>query len=411
MIGSGIFLLPASLAAYGGISIIGWIVSALGGLALAKVFSELGKWFPQTGGPYTFAKQGFGDFPAFLVAWGYWISICCTNAAIVVTMLSYLSIFLPELKSDPSTAAITGLTTIWLLTDINSKGVKAAGWVQLITTILKLVPLVLIAIVGCFFIEIEHFKPFNISGESDFAAITATATLTLFAFLGIESATIPADNIENPTETIPKATFIGTWVAIFVYILGSVAVMGIIPPETLANSSAPFADAAVVIWGESARNWVALGIVISTFGALNGWIMMQGQIPLAAAKDNLFPALFGKVNDNNMPYAGLIFSSILISGLVLMNYHKSLIKAFEFMILLATLTCLVPYLFSTATHLLFSLRSGKKMAWLWGTVAFLFSMWAVAGSGEEIVFWGFLVLMAGIPLYVWIKRDSVGSEH
>lgn len=406
MIGSGIFLLPASLAAYGGISIIGWIVSALGGLALAKVFSELSKWFPKTGGPYTFAKQGFGDFPAFLVAWGYWISICCTNAAITVTMLSYLSIFFPPLNTSPFAASATGLAAIWLLTYINSRGAKEAGWVQLITTILKLVPLILVAIVGCFFIEIEHFKPFNLSGESDFAAITATATLTLFAFLGIESATIPADNIENPEETIPKATVIGTWVAIIVYILGSVAVMGIIPPETLANSSAPFADAAVVIWGESARNWVALGIFISTFGALNGWIMMQGQIPLAAAKDKLFPALFGKVNANNMPYAGLIFSSILISGLMLMNYSKSLIKAFEFMILLATLTCLVPYLFSTATHLLFSLRSGKKLAWLWGSIAFLFSMWAVAGSGEEIVFWGFLVLMAGIPFYVWIKRNE-----
>ena len=347
MIGSGIFLLPASLAAYGGISIIGWIVSALGGLVLAKVFSDLGKRFPKTGGPYTFAKQGFGDFPAFLVAWGYWISICCTNAAIVVTMLGYLSVFFPVLNTSPAAASLTGLAAIWLLTYINSRGVKAAGWVQLITTILKLVPLVLVAIVGCFFIEMDHFQPFNLSGDSDFSAITATATLTLFAFLGIESATIPADNIENPTETIPKATMIGTWVAIFVYILGSIAVMGIIPPETLANSGAPFADAAVVIWGESAKKWVALGIVISTFGALNGWIMMQGQIPLAAARDKLFPAFFGKVNENNMPYAGLIFSSLLISGLMVMNYNKSLLKAFEFTILLATLTCLVPYLFST----------------------------------------------------------------
>ncbi|MEM1124216.1 MAG: amino acid permease [Bacteroidota bacterium] len=404
MIGSGIFLLPTSLATYGGISIVGWLVSALGGLTLAKVFSELGKRFPQTGGPYTFAKQGFGDFPAFLVAWGYWISICCTNAAITVTMLSYLSIFFPILTTSPPTAAIVGLLTIWLLTFINTKGVKAAGWVQLITTILKLVPLVLIAIVGCFMVETTHFQPFNLSGESNFSAITATATLTLFAYLGIESATIPADNIENPTKTIPKATILGTWVTTLVYILGSVAVMGLIPPEQLATSKAPFADAAVVIWGASARNLVALGIVISTFGALNGWIMMQGQIPLAAAKDQLFPSFFGRINKNNMPYAGLTFSSALISGLMLMNYSKSLIQAFEFMILLATLTCLVPYLFSTATHLLFALRSGKKMTWIWGSTAFLFSMWAVAGSGEEIVFWGFLVLIAGIPFYVWIKR-------
>ncbi len=404
MIGSGIFLLPASLASFGGISIVGWVVSACGGLVLAKVFAELGRRFPKTGGPYTFAKEGFGDFPAFLVAWGYWVSICCTNAAITVTMLSYLSIFFPILNESPIIAIGVGLTTIWLLTYINTKGVKEAAWVQLITTILKLVPLFLIAIVGMFFLELDHFTPFNISGQSSLGAITATATLTLFAFLGIESATIPADSIKDPSTTIPKATMIGTWVAIFVYILGSIAVMGLVPPEALAQSEAPFADAAVVVWGPASKNWVALGIVISTFGALNGWIMMQGQIPFAAARDQLFPSLFGKSNENDVPGSGLVFSSVLISGLMIMNYSKSLIQAFEFMILLATLTCLVPYLFSTATHMMFSLSEGKRWSWIVGAVAFVFSMWAIIGSGEEIVFWGFLALMSGIPIYVWVKK-------
>jgi len=297
-----------------------------------------------------------------------------------------------------------GLFTIWTLTFINTRGIKAAGWVQLITTILKLVPLILIAIVGMFYIEIGHFFPVNLSIENNFNAVTATVTLTLFAFLGIESATIPADNIENPKVTIPKATITGTWIAIFVYILGSIAVMGIIPPETLVNSTAPFADAAVAIWGPEARKWVALGIVISTFGALNGWIMMQGQIPLAAAKDKLFPTLFSKANKQGMPINGLVFSSLIISGIMMMNYSKSLIKAFEFMILLATLTCLVPYLFSSGTHILLALRSGKRWSWIIGSIAFAFSMWAIVGSGQEIVFWGFLVLMGGIPFYVWMKK-------
>ena len=404
MIGSGIFLLPASLASYGGISIIGWIVSALGGLALAKVFSALGRQLPQIGGPYAFTRHGFGDFPAFLVAWGYWISICCTNAAIAVTMLSYLSVFFSVLNNSPIIAALTGLSTTWLLTYINSRGVREASWVQLITTVLKLVPLILVAIAGAFFIETAHFQPFNLSGKSNFLAITETATLTLFAFLGIESATIPADNIKQADQTIPKATLWGTWIAIGVYILGSIAVLGIIPAEVLQDSQAPFADAAAVIWGEPARKWVALGTIISTFGALNGWIIMQGQIPLAAAKDQLFPPLFGRLNRRNTPAAGIVFSSILISILMLMNYTKGFIKAFEFMILLATLTCLVPYLFSSATHILLALRASKKWTWLWGGLAFLFSMWAVVGSGEEIVFWGFLALMSGIPFYVWLKR-------
>lgn len=253
MIGSGIFLLPSALAKYGGISIVGWIVSAIGGLVLAKVFSELGKQFPKTGGPYTFAKEGFGDFSAFLVAWGYWIAICCTNAAIIITMLSYLSVFFPVINSSPLVSISIGLLVLWFLTYVNSKGVKEAAWIQLVTTILKLVPLFLVAIVGLFFVEIEHFYPFNLSGKSNFEAITITTTLTLFAFLGIESATIPADNIKRPEITIPKATKIGTWIAIIVYVLGSIAVMGLISPETLAVSKAPFADAAALIWGESAR--------------------------------------------------------------------------------------------------------------------------------------------------------------
>ena len=404
MIGSGIFLLPASLAAYGGISIIGWVISAIGGLVLAKVFSELGKRYPKSGGPYTFAKEGFGDFPGFLVAWGYWIAIICTNAAIVVTMVSYLSIFFPSLNTSPTASIVTGLVVLWFLTYINGQGIKEAGWVQLITTVLKLTPLLLIGIVGLFFLEPAHFTPLNLSGESDFMAITATTTLTLFAFLGIESATIPADNIKNPTQNVPKATMIGTWVAIFVYIIGSIAVMGLLEPELLEISEAPFADAAAKIWGEPSKKWVALGIIISTFGALNGWIMMQGQIPLAAAKDRLFPKVFGKLNRREIPFSGLLLSSILVSVLMLMNYSKSLIKAFEFMILLSTLTCLVPYLFAAGTHALDALKLKKQWGWLWSTGAFGFSLWAIIGSGETVVFWGFLLLMAGIPFYVWLKR-------
>jgi APA family basic amino acid/polyamine antiporter len=408
MIGSGIFLLPASLAAYGGISIFGWIISALGAIVIAKVFSELSKKIPKAGGPYAYTRWGFGDFVGFLVAWGYWISICCTNAAITVAMLSYLTVFFPFLSTSPLVAVSLGLAIIWLLTWVNNRGVKNAAWVQLVTTILKITPLIIVAIVGVFFIQTDHFQPFNLSTESDFSAILATATLTLFAFLGIESATIPSENIENPNTTIPKATMWGTWIAIGVYILGSIAVMGIIPPETLAQSDAPFADAAAVIWGPSARYWVAAGAVISTFGALNGWILMQGQVPLAAAKDGLFPMIFGKLNKWGSPARGIILSSVIISILMGMNYAKGLVKAFEFMILLSTLTVLVPYLFSSATHLLMALneKHQKKGSWILGSLAFIFSMLAVVGSGQEVVFWGFLLLMAGIPFYVFIKKES-----
>ena len=403
MIGSGIFLLPASLAYYGGISIIGWIVSAIGALLLAKVFATLSVKYPQSGGPYIYAKAGFGDFAGFLVAWGYWISICATNAAITVAMLSYLTVFFPILASSSILSILLGLSTIWGLTWVNIQGIKKAATLQLVTTIMKVVPLILIAIVGLFYIDFNHLTPFNVSGKSNLQAITETATLTLFAFLGLECATIPAENVKDANKTVSTATMLGTSIAIAVYVLGSMVVMGVISPADLQQSEAPFADAASLMWGEGARYIVAAGAVVSTFGALNGWLLMQGQIPVAAARDKMFHSAFGRTNSKGSPAIGIIISSIIVSIIMMLNFSKGFVKAFEFMILLSTLTVLVPYLFASATHILTFYEKGKIMSWLLGSFAFLFSIWAVIGSGAEVVFWGFILLMSGLPIYVWIK--------
>ena len=276
MIGSGVFLLPSTLAAYGGISILGWLFSTIGAFILAILFSYLSKAMPSVGGPYAYTREGLGEFAAFLVAWGYWVSTWCGNAAITVAFVSYLSVFFPILGTDTLAAVLTGLGAIWLLTWVNSRGVTTAGKVQLITTIMKLCPLILIAVLGIFYVDWQFFMPFNRSSESNIGAIISTATLTLWAYLGMESATVPAGNVENPEKTIPRATVLGTAIAAFVYIFGTIAVMGLIPVDSLKTSSAPFADAAAKMWGESARLWVAFGAIVSTFGALNGWILMQG---------------------------------------------------------------------------------------------------------------------------------------
>ena len=409
MIGSGIFLLPASLAAYGGISLVGWIVSSLGALLLAKVFASLSGIIPKTGGPFTYTQAGMGDFAGFLVAWGYWISILCTNAAITVAMLGYLGVFFPVLNGSPFVSITVGVSIIWLLTWVNNRGVHSAGYVQLITTILKVIPLLLVTIAGLLYFNLEHFTPFNLSGQSNLEAIVQTTTLTLFAFLGVECATIPAEHIHNSKTTIPRATWWGTILSIHIYVLGSISIMGLIPPETLQHSTAPFADEAELIWGKPGRYLIATGAVISTFGALNGWILMQGQIPMAAARDNMFPKLFSKVNSKQSPSTGIILSSILVSILLMTNYTKGLNKAFEFMILLSTLTVLVPYLFSSASYMILSRQDrGSKKNWvrLIGMGAFFFSLFAVIGSGKEVVFWGFIMLMLGVPFYVFLKTKS-----
>ena len=410
MIGSGVFLLPASLAAFGGIGLLGWLGSSAGAIALALLFSNLSKIIPNAlGGPYAYTRSGLGDFAAFLVAWGYWISIWCTNAAIAVTFVSYSTVFFPILATNSLLSVGTGLGAVWLLTWVNTLGVKEAGRVQIITTILKLVPLLSVSIVGLFYMDVDNFSPFNISNESNFSAITATATLTLFAFLGLESATIPSGDIHEPEKTIPKATIIGTILTIVVYVLGSVAVMGMIPALELKDSNAPFADAAALIWGDSARYWVAAGAIVSTFGALNGWILLQGQMPRAASRDNLFPKIFKRENKKGSPSMGIVISSVLISALMMMNFTKGLTATFTFMVLLTTVAVLVPYLFSAASYgvILLQNKYWRKESFskvILAVVAFAFSMWAIVGSGQETVYWGFIAILAGIPFYIWMKR-------
>ena len=413
MIGSGVFLLPASLASFGSISLLGWLISAVGAASMAFVFIELSKLLPaSSGGPYRYSRSGLGDFAGFLVAWGYWVSIWCTNAAIAVALVSYLGVFFPAINSNMLLSVSVGLGIVWTVVWINTRGVREAGIFQLVTSILKITPLIAIGTIGLFFIRFENFFPVNISGLSSLEAITTTATLTFFAYMGLESATIPAADVEKPEKTIPRATYFGLIVTALVYILGTVALLGIIPAQELQYSTAPFADAAALMWGPWAKNFVAVGAIISTLGALNGWILVQGQIPAAIAKDRLFPPIFGKENKQGVPALGIVLSSILISILMAMNYSKGLVKAFEFMLLLASMTALIAYLFTAASYVVISIQKqgfakGVGLRLTVAIVAFVFALWAIAGSGMEIVYWGFILLILGLPIYVWMLVKKI----
>ncbi len=410
MVGSGIFLLPASLAAVAGpISIFGWIFTGFGAMLLALVFSRLGRAMPRTGGPYAYARRAFGDFIGFQTAWGYWIAAWAGNAAIAVAFVGYLAVFWGDLGTNNLLAALVGIGVIWLLTFVNILGTRESGAVQVVTTVLKFVPLAVIGVIGLFFIESDNLTPFSPHGS--WSAISAAAPLTLWAFIGLESATVAAGEVKDPEKNIPRATVYGTLAATVVYIIGTIAVMGAIPTETLANSTSPFADAAGVMFGGSWNKVIALVAMVSTFGALNGWILLQGRVPLAAAEDGLFPEQFAKVHgERRTPVFGLVVSSVLVTGLMLMNYTKGLVDAFTFIILLATLTTLVPYAYSAAAqaHLYFTEREiFERGSFVRDTViaglAFAYSVWAITGSGKDIIAKGFVLLLAGIPVYVLMK--------
>lgn len=410
MIGAGVFLMPSALASFGSISLIGWIFSAIGAIVIAKIFANLSQLIPSAdGGPYAFSKAGLGDFAGFLVGWGYLISVWTTNAAIAVSLVSALSTFFPILAQDGSIALATGLACLWLLTWVNTLGVFASGRVQLITTILKVVPLALVAIGGLLFLDVQNLLPFNMSGTSSWQAITATTTLTFFAFLGIECATIPSSSVEDPGQNISKATMRGVWIAAAIYVFSTAAIMGMIPASQLKISITPFADAAEKIYGHGAKYWVSAGAAIAAFGALNGFILVQGQMPYAMAKDKLFPAFFAKQNRKGVPVNGVIVSSIIITILMFMNNSKNLANQFKLLILLSTFFTLLPYLFTTVSYLIVRAKQATKYssaktvsAIAVSLLAFSFSMWMIIGSGQEIVYWGFIMLMMGVPFYVYM---------
>lgn len=429
MIGSGVFLLPANLAPYGGISLIGWIVTAFGSIMLALSFAHLARRNPSAGGLYAYTRDSFGDFAGFLVAWGYWISMWSANAAIAIAFAGYAGPLYLELTGAPSgtpiapmAGAFIAVAAIWFLTGVNAMGVRAAGRVQVLTTALKLLPLAVISIAGLFYLDASRFAipdpatPLP-DGETvgDFgSALMTVMTLTLFAFLGLEAATIPADNVENPDKTIPRATIVGTIATAVIYVVATAAVMSMVAPDVLAKSTAPFADAARVLSGDWLGRLIGVGAAISAFGALNGWILVVSQLPMAVARDGMFPRIFARVNAAGTPIPGMLIAAVLSSVLVVLNFSSAgLAEIYEKTLLLSTLATLLPYSFcSLAVFLLRGRRitAGTSAATV-GALGFIYACFAIYGAGQETVFFGFLLLIASLPVYVWISGQRTHSRQ
>jgi basic amino acid/polyamine antiporter, APA family len=408
MIGSGVFLLPASLAPYGAVSLLGWAVSAAGAICLALTFARLSGYAPAAGGPYAFTRLAYGDLAGFLVAWGYWISIWCSNAALAIAFVGYLDPFIPAIVRNPPLAAMLAVSLIWLLTFVNVRGVEDAGRIQIVTTALKILPLAAVGIAGLLMFDATHLKPATDAGLA--GGIMATATLTLWAFLGLESATVPAGDTEDADRTIPRATLLGTSLTAVIYLIATVGVMSLLDTSVLARSTAPFADAARRVGGDGAAAVIALGAAISSFGCLNGWVLVVGQLPMAVARDGLFPRAFARMSSRGTPAFAMIVAASLSSALVAMNYARGLVALFTFAILLATLSTLVPYTFCSLAGFILH-RRDPRYAWSAGaavicSLAFAYSLFAIGGAGADVVFWGFLLLLCGLPVYVSIAHRA-----
>ncbi|HUG97651.1 MAG TPA: amino acid permease [Gammaproteobacteria bacterium] len=400
MIGSGLFLLPAALAPFGAAAFLGWGLSAAGAMSLAVVFAWLALRHPVRGGPYAYARLAFGDGAGFLVAWSYWISIWSGNAAIAVAFTGYLGRLVPAFTASPAAAAATALGAVWLCTLTNIAGVRAAGLVQLVTTVLKLLPLATIAVFGVWYVQPADFVPFDRAGLGLWPAASVTAAMTLWAFLGLESATVPAEDVRDAARIVPRATLLGTALAGTATVLACMTVVLRLPAGA-PPSAAPFADVAARLWGPAAGTTFGAAAAIACYGALNGWVLLQGQVPLAAARDGLFPALFAWPGNGRAPLAGLLLSSTLASGLVLANYQKDLVGLFTFVLLLATAATLLPFLMCAAAFLKLDRGRGPSHRPAVAAGALVFSVAALLATGAEALAWGTVLVAAGVPLYLW----------
>ncbi len=414
MIGSGVFLLPAALASFGAASLLGWGLTLCGALLLALVYAWLAQRTRHPGGAYAYARNAFGDGAGFLVAWSYWICTWVGNAALAVAFAGSLGAVWPAATATPLRGACAALAALGFCTVVNLAGVRQAGRVQLLATLLKIVPLVLFGVLGLTYLHAGAYVPFNPSGKPLLGVTTTVAALTLWAFIGLEAATVSTAVIRDPERNVPRATVIGMLIAGLATMLACTVVIGLLPTDLLQKSTAPMALAASRLWGDWAGVGIGVVATISCFGALNGWVLLQAQTPLAAANDGLFPKLFARVDRHGTPWFGLTVSSALAGALVLANFSKTLVGLFTFSILLSTAAALLPYAVSVLAWLWVdrAAATGRKLI---ATGALVYSLWALWGTGTESLLYAGALLLAGLPIYLWMlytrPRDSITSRR
>ncbi|MFE2353155.1 amino acid permease [Streptomyces parvulus] len=418
IIGGGIFLLPASVAPFGTVSLLAFGVLTVGAIALALVFGRLAARDPRTGGPYVYARGAFGDFAGFLAAWAYWITTWVSNAALAVAAVGYLDVLIP-VGDHRWSACLAALVVQWLPALANFAGTRYVGAVQLVATVLKFAPLLLVAVGGLFFFDPDNLGPFNATGGSGIGAVSAAAAILLFSYLGVESAAVSAGEVKDPRRTVGRATVIGTAGAALVYLLGTLSVFGTVPHDRLVDSTAPFSDAVNAMFGGAWGGWaVALAALVSMTGCLNGWTLLSAQTPYAAAKDGLFPAAFAR-RRRGVPTTGVAVTVVLASLLTVYNYTSGTAKVFEVLVLVTTFTATVPYLLAAAAQI-FHLVSGQgekvdrgRLVWdlVIASVAAAFSLWLVAGAGYAAVYQGVLFLFAGVLVYAVMAARRVGRAR
>jgi len=407
-VGSGIFMMPTLLAPYGLIGFGGWLIAGAGSVLVALTMSRLVRRIPKTGGPYVYANEGLGHFAGFIIAWTYWIACITAIAGISIAFVSYLGFFIPAISNSALLSLLASLVLVWLIVTLNIFSIESSAKFQVVSTLLKLLPLFFMMFLGLVGFDSNNLPEINPTNANPFILLATVTTLVMWSFVGIETATVPAENFINPEKTIPKVLIAAVLSVLTIYILVSIAIAAIVPAEELMNSSAPFALAATKILGFSGGVIIAFGALISTLGSLNANTLTAGNITFAAARDKLLPSKFLTLSDAGTPIFSFILAGSFVSFLLMLNYTKGLIDAFIFFAMLSTLSTLIAYLFCAMAELKFlknddsSKQRNTAIFLTFGT--FLYAFFAIWGAGMEIVFYSFMLILVGMPMYAWMRE-------
>ncbi|HJS88787.1 MAG TPA: amino acid permease [Steroidobacteraceae bacterium] len=412
-IGMGIFMLPASLAPYGLNALGAWLITAAGCLMVAWVFAGLARNFAEDDGPYAYARRAFGDTVAFLIMWCYWVSCWVTNAAIAIGVVGYLSTFLPILSASRPLAALTALGLVWLFVLVNLRGLRTAGWVQVASVALKLLPQFAIIALGVWQL-LKHPGAYLVHVPAtplSLPALVSASTIALFAMLGVECAAVPAGKVREPARTVPRATFAGTALVALIYLLISAIPLLLIPQKELAASSAPFADLLTRYLGSGSGKLLAAFIVVSGLGALNGWTLVTGEVAQSCARHGSLPPAFARPNSRGAPGRAFLLAGVVASLMLLMNYDDSLAGGFTFLSVVVTAANLPMYFgCSLAVLVLWRRRQvpqlgAREARWMIAAaLAVIYCVWTFFGIGARSLLWALVLGLVGVPVYWWYAR-------
>ncbi len=405
MMGSGIIMLPANMAQVGGISLLSWIVTAVGSMAIAYGFAQAGVLQSRSGGMAAYAEEAHGKSGFFMTFYLYFFSLAIGNVAIAISAVGYLATFFPWLTSAPIATTIGVIVLIWLTTVANFGGPKVTGQIGAITVWGVIIPVAGLSVIGWFWFSSETFAAaWNPSGMSLGEGMGSSISLTLWAFLGMESAAQNSDAVENPKRDVPLACLFGTLGAAVVYVLSTTVIQGIVPNAELAASTGPFGLVYARMFNPIVGSIIMGLAVMACLGSLLGWQFTIAMTAKSAAEDRMFPTLFTKVNGLGAPIMGMLVMGVVQTLLALSTISPTLSDQFYSLVNLAVVTNVVPYIMALSALVVMMKKAGTaqstyRLNVAVMVVALLYSIFAIYASGMEAVLGGMLVMGFGYLIY------------